>query len=176
MSPASPTPGKQKISDSLFNMWRCVIALAHADGEVQSQERAYIERIIGNLDRVYGLTPEQKKTYADDLAAAPSLKDLLPLVKEPQDRASLVYFADIIVWADGTLSEEEEKLLKQLNNEQMAKVDMNRTRVLIEADRIKRAVEYERETTKLRTEAGKRSPTFAALDRLLRKFGIDMLE
>jgi tellurite resistance protein len=173
--PPSPTSSAKKISESLFYMWRCVIALAHADGEVQAEERAYIERIIGNLDRVYGLTPEQKKTYADDLATAPKLAELLPHVKEPQDRASLVYFADIIVWADGTLSAEEEKLLKQLRDDQMAKVDMDKTRVMIEADRIKRAVEHDTETQKLRADAAKKSPTFAALDRLLRKVGIDML-
>lgn len=176
MAPNKPSPGKKKISESLFYMWRCVVALAHADGEVQPEERAYIEKIIGNLDRVYGLTPEQKKTFEGDLAKAHKLTDLLPHVKEPQDRAALVYFADIVVWADGVLSEDEEKLLKQLHDEQMSKVDMNRTRTLIEADRIKRAVEYDTETKKLRVEAEKRSPTFAALDRLLRKFGIDMLE
>ncbi|TAL27996.1 MAG: TerB family tellurite resistance protein [Alphaproteobacteria bacterium] len=174
MSPAAPRSGK-KISDSLFNMWRCVIALAHADGEVQSEERAYIERIIGNLDRVYGLSPEQKKIFEDELQHAGDLKELLPHVKEPQDRASLVYFADIIVWADGTLSEEEEKLLKQLRDDQMSKVDMNKARTQIEADRIKRAIESDREAAKMRIETGKKSPTFAALDRLLRKLGIDML-
>jgi tellurite resistance protein len=174
LSSAPPKSGK-KISESLFNMWRCVIVLAHADGEVQAEERAYIERIIANLDRVYGLTPEQKNAFDSDLKTPGNLKELLPLVTEPQDRASLVYFADIIVWADGTLSEEEEKLLKQLRDDQMSKVDMNRTRVQIEADRIKRAVEHDTETKKLRAEAEKKSPTFAALDRLLRKVGIDML-
>lgn len=176
MAPSNPTPGKNKISDSLFHMWRCVIALAHADGEVQKEERQYIERIIGNLDRVYSLSPGQKKIFEGDLDAAPSLPDLLPKVTEPQDRASLVYFADVMVWADGVLSEDEEKLLKQLRADQMSKVDMDKTRTKIEADRIKRAIEYDTKAKKERIETGKKSPTFAALDRMLRRFGIDMLD
>ena len=44
--------GDQTFSKSQFYMWRAVIAIAHADGEVQAEERAYIARVISNLDRV----------------------------------------------------------------------------------------------------------------------------
>jgi uncharacterized membrane protein YebE (DUF533 family) len=157
-------------------MWRCVIAIAHADGSVQTQERDYLQNVISNLNRAYHLTPEQKKTLEDDLKNPRKISALLPHVTDPQDRASVIYFGDALAWADGELSVDEETILKKLHDDQMAKVDMNRLRAEIAADLKARKAERENEIKKEHAEGQKASPTFAALDRLLLRFGIDILD
>ena len=48
----------QNLSASMFYMWRCVIAVAHAhaDGQVTDKERAYLNNVFSNMDRAYALT------------------------------------------------------------------------------------------------------------------------
>lgn len=171
----APTPDRPEISDSLFNMWRCVICMAHADGEVQAEERQYLENIFANLDRVYRLTPEQKKTFADDLNKAQSISELLPKVTRPEDRGSLIYFGNLLVWADGVLSAEEEEILKKLQADQMKKIDVDKLRTEVEMNLKLERGQREQEMKSIHDEERKKHPLFAALDSLLLRCGVDIL-
>src|SRR5574337_389569 len=105
MTPVQPQVSGQPISNSTFYMWRCIIAIAHADGMIQEQERAYIQKIIDNMDRVYGLTPAQKAAFASDLNASKpqNIADLLRNINDPACRAQLVYFGGLLARADGVM-------------------------------------------------------------------------
>jgi uncharacterized tellurite resistance protein B-like protein len=164
------------LDDSLFNMWRCVIAIAHADGKVQDEERDYLTKIIANLDRVYGLSEEQRSAFAKDLAQPAQISEFLPKVTNPAHRSQLIYFGENLVWADGELSAEEEAVVKMLRDAQMSAVDVEKLRSEVRRELVSHQTEYGAERQKARIEAQKRNPMFGAFDRLLLKLGIDILD
>jgi tellurite resistance protein len=176
MAKAPDFSNSQQINESLFYMWRCVIAMAHADGEVQKEEKEYLDKVIANLDRVFKLTASQKKIFEDDLKTARKVAELLPHVTRPEDRASLIYFGNILVWADGTLSAEEEEIMKKLQADQMKKVDVDKLRTEIEMDLKLNRHKRDDEMKHIHAEEQKKHPVFAALDRLMLRFGIDILD
>lgn len=168
-------PGKPGIPQGLYAMWRCVICIAHADGIIQPEERTYLEKIFANLDRVYGLTPTQKITLSSDLEMPQNLADLLTKVREPEYRSMLIYFGTLLANADGTVTEDEDKLLSMLHAQQMDSLDADQLRDDIRLDIEKRKAELESEAAALRADANGNSPILKALDRLLSKVGIEFL-
>lgn len=132
-------PGKPGIPQGLYAMWRCVICIAHADGIIQPEERTYLEKIFANLDRVYGLTPTQKITLSSDLEVPQNLADLLTKVREPEYRSMLIYFGTLLANADGTVTEDEDKLLSMLHAQQMDSLDADQLREDIRLDIEKRS-------------------------------------
>lgn len=116
------------ISHSLFYMWRCVIVVAHADGQVQQAELEYLRRIFGNMDRAYGLSDEQKRLLEDDIANPKRMGELLPQINDPYYRSQLIYFAGLLAHADGQLHPDEAAILKKLRADQLASLDMEQIR------------------------------------------------
>ncbi|MEZ0260718.1 MAG: DUF533 domain-containing protein [Alphaproteobacteria bacterium] len=168
--------GQQKFSKSQFYMWRAVIAIAHADGEVQAEERAYITRVISTLDRVYGLTQEQKKAFTDDLVTPQKIEDMVKEIEEPQYRGMLITLGETMVWADGVVTEDEEAVLKKLHANRLGAIDSDRLRNEMKQGTAERRAEFEAENAKLRNDAHSKNPLFRALDRVLVKMGIDLLK
>jgi uncharacterized membrane protein YebE (DUF533 family) len=167
--------GQQTFSKSQFYMWRAVISIAHADGEIQAEERAYIARIISNLDRVYGLTQEQKKAFTDDLVKPQKIEDMVKEIDEPQYRGMLITLGETIVWADGLVTEDEEAVLKKLHASQMSTLDADRLRIEMKYGAAERRAAYKAESEKQRDDAHKRNPFFRGVDYVLAKMGIDLL-
>jgi len=170
--PASPAPIKA-MNESLFNMWRCVVCIAHADGIVQPEERAYLEKIFQNLQRVHGMTPTQKVTLMADLETPQNLADLLPKVTEPQYRSQLLYFGSILAHADGTVTEDEEHVLDMLRAQQMEDIDADKLREEIRKDMEARRAELEKELEEIQRDSDGRSPVVRALSRILEKLGFN---
>lgn len=175
-TPAQAAPAASEgISPSLYNMWRCVICIAHADGIIQPEERAYLEQIFANLDRTYKLTPTQKMTLAADLEIPQNLADLLAKVTEPEYRGMLIHFGTILANADGIITEDEERILDMLHAQQMDSIDAEKLREDIRKDMEEHRAELDAEVAELRADARGKSPVLKALDRMLKKLGIDMI-
>lgn len=165
---------KLPLSESQFQMWRAVIAIAQADGKIQPEERAQIDRALGALDRVHGLTEAQKKTVNDDFAAPKKVASILPLITEPQFRGELIHFAQAIAWADNELSVDEEGILTALKAGQMTVVDQNQLRADVKKHLADTKAAHEKDMQSIRANTEK-SPFIRALNRLLSKAGIDIL-
>lgn len=174
-TPVQPPPVAEGISPSLYNMWRCVICIAHADGIIQPEERTYLEQIFANLDRTYGLTPTQKMTLAADLEIPQNLADLLAKVTEPEYRGMLIHFGTILANADGIVTEDEERILNMLHAQQMDSIDADKLREDIRRDMEEHRAELDAEVAELRADARGKSPVLKSLDRMLKKLGIDMI-
>ncbi len=179
-SPVTPPPpatpgGKPGVTPSLYNMWRCVICIAHADGIIQPEERTYLEKIFANLDRIYGLTPTQKMTLAADLEIPQNLADLLVKVTEPEYRGMLIHFGTILANADGIVTEDEERILNMLHAQQMDSIDADKLREEIRKDMEEHRAELDAEVAEIQKNANIKSPVLKALDRMLKKMGIEML-
>lgn len=173
MTPVQPEQKRgEPISTSTFYMWRVIIAIAHADGRVQDEERAYLKRIFANMDRVYGLTAEQKTAFESDLTTPQSIPDMMRYINDPSCRGQLIYFGGLLARADGVLDPKEDEILKKLRADQLASLDMDRIRKDARdavADQIFR---HDIAMQEYRPQKG----LCAVLDSLLLRLGIDLMD
>ncbi|MBI1216122.1 MAG: hypothetical protein GC185_09930 [Alphaproteobacteria bacterium] len=172
MSTTQPQIPNQPVSNSTFYMWRCIIAIAHADGTVQPEEYKYIERIIANMDRVYGLSDEQKQTFEEDFKTPQNISDLLPQINDPQVRAQLIYFGGLLAHADGVVTPEEDAILKKLHADQMAGLDMDQIRKQVSEHVADEMFHYDIQRSMDRPQKG----WFRLLDAFMLRLGIDLME
>lgn len=165
-------PNREPIPHGLFYMWRCVIAIAHADNHVSQAERDYLAKVFKNMERLYIVSDEQKATWARDMEVAQNIPDLIRNINEPMYRGQLTYFGGLLAHADGDLHPNEDAILKKLRADQMASLDMAEIRA-----EAKKTVESEIFQHDIKMdELRPRGTLFAVLDALLLKMGIDILE
>lgn len=165
-------PQKEPIGHGQFYMWRCIIAIAHADGVMHEAEREYLNRIIANMDRTGGLTDEQKKTFAADMEEAQDISELLRNINDPQWRGQLIYFGGLLARADGELHPDEDLLLKKLHADHMASLDMDSIRSAATAAVKNETFLHDLEMSEIRPQKG----LSAILDAFLLHLGIDILD
>lgn len=159
---------KPPLGTGQFYMWRCVIALAHADGMVQQGERDYLSRIFGNMN----LSDEQRRIFHADMAEAQDIAQLLTHINEPEWRGQLVYFAGLLARADGVLDPQEDHLLKKLRADQMSSLDMDQIRADVKKAVANEMFQHDLKMSTLRPQGG----LAAIIDSLLLRLGIDILE
>jgi tellurite resistance protein len=173
MVKTSPQPGKKPFSDSLFNMWRCIIMMAHADGVIHEKEQEFFDKVFASMGRTYALSPQHLETFSSDLKKAQDIEALIEGISDPEYRSLLLYFAQIVAWIDGNLSPDESELLKKLHaklgrapkaGEMMAQI---RQDIADQMQRRKEDVEIKHL---------ERNPLFYALDALLLRLGIEILD
>ena len=174
MTPVQPQVSGQPVSNSTFYMWRVIIAIAHADGIVQAEERAYIERIIANMDRAFGLSDEQKNTFQSDLdnPNMQNIGELMSHINEPSVRGQVIYFAGLLVRADGSLDPREDEILKKLRTDQMSSIDMESVRAHTKAAVADEMFRHDLKMSDIRPQHG----FTKILDSLLLRVGIDLLD
>lgn len=171
MSQSAPQSGKT-LSTSMFYMWRCVITIAHADGRIDAQERAYLNKVFAGMDRAYGLTPEQKKAFADDIDNPKDIAELLPYINDPAVRGQLIYFGGLMAMADGHKDPREDAILKKLRADQLASLDMEAIHAQVKTAVADEMFQHDLRMSAIRPQKG----LSAILDRLLLRLGIDGLE
>ncbi len=112
------------VSTSKFYMLRCLIAVAHADGIVCDEERAYMAALMNRIP----LTEEQRATLESDLDTEQDISLLLAHINDPKYRSQVVYFARLMAYKDGNLSPSEDDLLKKLHITVVDGLDMEAIR------------------------------------------------
>ncbi len=127
-TPRTAKSSKNDFSTSMFYMWRCIVAIAHADGVVHEKEREYLARVFQGMERVYDMKDEHRQAFADDLIHPKNIADLLRYINDPACRAQLIYFGGLLARADGVLDVREDAILKKLHADQLASLDMEQIR------------------------------------------------
>ncbi len=156
------------VSTSKLYMLRCVIAMAHADGQVCDEERAYIHAIMNRIP----LTKEQRDILDNDLDVPhENIAELFAHINDPKFRSQVIYFARIMAYRDGVLSPSEEDLLNRLHAIATDGLNMD----AIRAD-VKQAITLEMnqldiKVDKFRPEGG----LFGLFDRLMLWMDIDLM-
>jgi len=115
------------LSDSKFNMWRTVTALAHSDGVFHRDEEDYLLQIFDNLK----LSKEQREILAADVKVAQDPAKLHGLITEPADRAQVTYFGRILLWADKDFDHTEEEVLEKLMELSRSKVNFEEAMIKV---------------------------------------------
>jgi tellurite resistance protein len=173
MTNASAQPAKKPVSDSLFHMWRCIIVMAHADGVVHEKEKEFFDKVFENMKRAYALTPAQLAIFDNDLKNAQDIDTLLPQVTDPEYRSLLLYFSQVVAWIDGNLSPDESNLLRKLHAAFGKQAETGEVMQRIRADI---ADQMFKRKADLQAKQLERNPLFYALDALLMRLGIDLLD
>ena len=174
MTPVQPQVSGQPVNTSTFYMWRVIIAIAHADGRVQKEERDYITRIIANMDRAFGLTDEQKKTFQSDLdnPNMQDIGDLMSHINDPAVRGQVIYFGGLLARADGVLDPGEEHILEKLHADQMSGLNMDQIRAHTKTAVADEMFKHDLKMSEIRPQHG----LTAVLDSLMLRMGYDILD
>lgn len=103
------------LPDSTFHLWRCVIAVAQADGQVSDAELSHLKRIFAELEKAYKVTPQQMTVFGEDLIPpGTGIATLLPRVTEAADRKVLFYFGGLMAQSDGEMAPKEDAILRKI--------------------------------------------------------------
>jgi uncharacterized membrane protein YebE (DUF533 family) len=119
----SPIVIGQPLSDSAFYMWRCIVALAHADGQVQDEELEYIDKVFAGMEKDSSLTAEQREILGEDLVTPQKIADLLKHVTTHGDRHQLIYFAALMAQSNGELDPGEEAIIRQISDGELSQAE-----------------------------------------------------
>lgn len=115
-SQPGPGPGSGSgLSESRFFMWRAVFALAHADGQVTDEEKAFVENYLHYVP----LSDAQKDRIRKDISEPQSVNAMLIGVSQQEDMADFFQFAQMLVRSDGSYDEQERAIVERLTAEQM---------------------------------------------------------
>lgn len=173
MTNASAQAARRPVTESFFNMWRAIIVMAHADGVIHPKEKEFFDKVFANMARAYALTPQQAQTLDDDLKTAQNIDALLPQITDPEFRSLLLYFSQVVAWIDGNLSPDESELLRKLHAAFGKAQDTGEVMAKIRQDI---ADQMFRRKTDLQAKSLERNPLFYALDALLLRLGIDLID
>ena len=109
----------QPLSESAFYMWRCIIAVAQADGAVQDAELEYLNKVFAGMERDSMLSRDQHETLGEDLVTPQNIGSLLKHVTDHGDRHQLVYFAALMAQSNGELDPGEEAIIRTISAGEM---------------------------------------------------------
>lgn len=98
------------VSESKFNMWRAVFAMAHADGIVTGEEEELLREFLSNT----GFSDEQKNVLERDIMIPQQAGDFFHEITEQSDRDRFFYYARLISWCDGDFGKQEKQILDNL--------------------------------------------------------------
>ena len=169
---------KPQLSTSMFYMWRALLAIAWADGNCGKEETAYFAKVFENLARYFDLSQEQRNTLANDLEHPSELEALVLFshINDPDVRGKLITFAHDLVMLDGELHPNEEDILRRLRLTEAPSLDREALKVEIQQIIVIGREKRTQEKADLRQEIRNMSPLYAAVDRLLMAFGIDVID
>lgn len=160
--------GQTDVSNSQLHMFRCVIAMAHADGIITPQEHDYLTAFIEKLP----FNADQKQILLSDLETKQDAAELVSHIDTPKHRGQVVYFARLLAYKDGHLHPKEDDFLKYLHLSVSTDADIEGIRASIKAESERELVLNDIKTDSARPENG----LSGLLDRFLLFCGIDVMD
>ena len=98
------------VDESLFAALRAVIVMILADGHVDTRQQKWFDHIV----KTCPLTPLQEEQLRLDFASPPNIEELLPLIRNREDRRRLMNLAKIAMMIDSHIHPDERKLYERL--------------------------------------------------------------
>lgn len=159
-------------NESKFNMWRAIIAMAHADGVLHANEIVYLRGIFDKMRERNLIGDDKYQTLLDDIEHPQDIDDVLPLVTEPAYRSQITHFARLLAFRDGKFHPSEEDLLKKFEGIQSPVPESLKAE--IRANVQKELLIHESEKDSIRPD--KKTPFSALIDKLAQIGGRDLLD
>ncbi len=160
------------VNASKFTMLRCLVAMAHADGVVTDEERAYVSALANRMS----LTNEQRTTLERDLVHAQDVGDLFRHINDPNYRSQVLYFARLMAFKDGILHPSEQEMLDKLHALATDGLDMGAIRAEVQRVVETKMAQHDIVIDHNRPKKGEHFiPWMQWLDEILLRLGIDLL-
>lgn len=131
MTQLQSSSGNEGIEESRFYMWRAVFAMVHADGVVAKEEKEFVEHY---LDAV-AFSDEQAAILREDLKTPQDVGEMLAKVTNAEDRGQFFQFSRLLIWCDGDLDAQEQKILDGYLGDHMKSYDSDDMRELFRESR-----------------------------------------
>ena len=172
----------KEVSHSRYTMFRCMLAIAHADGIMNDAEIGYFE---GFMNRV-PFTDEQRDQLEEDMVKAQDVFDLFREINDPEYRSQVLYFCRIMAYKDGVLHPTEKELLEKLHIETASGLDMDQineqVRLAVNKEMLLRDIALAEEKQAYLEKPDNKLlaklhvPWFWYTDKLFLSMGIDLLD
>ncbi len=153
-------------------MWRCIIAIAHADGKIHEEERSYLEKVFNGMQRARGLTPEQRAILEGDIETQRDPEEFLKQITDPSYRGQIMHFALYLAKCDGVIDITERQLIDKLH------LSVTQGRVTEEIkEQARDAVKIEASAHHTQVEENRPQEGLTAfMDDMLLKMGVDVMD
>lgn len=152
-----------ELSESRFNMWRAVFALAHIDGRVVPEEFEFMGRYLNTVP----LSEKQRQTLMRDMEKpGGDVGAFLEKVTEPGDQADFFQFARMICWCDGDYDAQEEAIYALFLRDHLQKYNIAHIRKQMQETRHLSLMKLLSEDEKFRQDAKNRVGLKAIIPRL----------
>ncbi len=112
-------PDTNSVTDSRFNMWRAVFAMAHADNIITESEEKFMREAIDT----YPFSDDQKQVLELDMSKQQHVGRCFSNITDQQDRSDFFTFARLLVWCDGDFDEQEQMILTELKKVHISTLD-----------------------------------------------------
>ena len=169
MQQSAPTP--HGFSKSKLYMWRCIVAMAHADNLMHDEEEKYLLTIFDNMRKRAGLSDSDYNLLLSDIDEKQDIATLLPQIEEPEYRGQVVYFARLLAYKDDHLDPSEEALIEKLHLNAMEGLDVDALKEEIHLQVQKQMADHD-----LEKQAEKDSRLINILNNVALTFGIDLTD
>ena len=110
-----------EITESQFNMWRTIFALAHADDIVTDEELRFMAEALEDIP----FSDVQRAILEGDAKDPQSVETLFGRITDPVDQAEFFKIASQIVHIDGDFGEEEQEVMLRLKQLHLADVNID---------------------------------------------------
>lgn len=138
------------VSESRFNMWRAVFAMAHADKIVTGEERAFMEGYLAAVP----FSAEQKLRLRQDMDDAQDIYALFVGISDPEDRGLFFQFARELCWCDGDYDAQEQEIKDRLKGEHLSRLNLDRLELELHKSRAVFKMKRTAEGRDMHDEAG----------------------
>ncbi|MBL4588960.1 MAG: TerB family tellurite resistance protein [Alphaproteobacteria bacterium] len=109
----------EQISESRFNMWRAIFAMAWADSVITEDEEKFMRDAIER----YPFTEDQREVLELDMTKEQHVGTCFSHITEQQDRSDFFVFARLLVWCDGDFDEQEQYIMTELKKVHISSLD-----------------------------------------------------
>ncbi len=109
----------ETVSESRFNMWRAIFAMAHADNIITKEEEKFMREGLEN----YPFSKEQRQILEEDIKTAQNVGDCFQKITSHQDRSDFFVFARLLVWCDGDFDIQEQRILTEIQKIHISTLD-----------------------------------------------------
>ncbi len=107
------------ITDSRFNMWRAVFAMAHADDIITDEEEKFMRDAISE----YPFSEDQKAVLELDITQKANVGECFHSITDQHDKSEFFIFARLLVWSDGDFDAQERNIMDELKKVHMSALD-----------------------------------------------------
>lgn len=107
------------VTDSRFNMWRAIVAIAHVDGILTPHEVSFMNLYEQEVD----FTKRQAEILANDFKEQHCPEDLYGLITDKEDKVDFFALARALSWCDGSFTEQEKHIIEILKQRYFDETD-----------------------------------------------------